>query len=163
MRSLRTLLAAGALSTVLAGCSSSTFGLTPQPNGDITITNALNGQVLQTSQTNPFQVDSGSFSIGVYEKYFGGPYTVTVSQWTAPFNIPCFVPETVSTVQQTNVVTFTSQNGAPVTNPTQPNPCIDGDQETAIISDSKGHSVNFVYQLTAAVPQDSIFHRLRTP
>ncbi len=163
MRSLRTMLAAGALSCALAGCSSSTFGLTPQPNGDIVVTNYLTGQVLDTSQTSPFDVDSGSFAIGIYEKYFGGPYTVTVTQWTANFSYPCFVPKTTSTQQQTNVVTFTSQNGAPVGNPTQPNPCTDGDQETAIIADSKGHQVNFIYQLTAAVPKESILRDLRLP
>jgi len=160
MRSLRTTLIAGALAGALSGCTSSAFGLTPQPNGDIVVTNSLTGAVLATSQTNPFAVDSGSFSIGIYEKYFGGPYTITVTQWTANFDIPCFAPTLVNTQQQTNVVTFTSVNGAPITNPNQPSPCTDGDQETAVIADSKGHSVQFVYQLTATVPKESLYRRL---
>jgi hypothetical protein len=155
------MLAAGVLSSVLTGCSSSAFGLTPQPDGDIVVTNSTTGAVLTTSQTSPFQVTSGSFSIGIYEKYFGGPYTVQVIAWTVPFNVPCFVPHYVSTAQQTNVVNFRSDNGSPESDPSQPSPCIPNeDIETASIADSKGHSVNFVYELAASVPQESLFRRL---
>jgi hypothetical protein len=160
MRSLRTILTAGALTTALSGCTSSSFGLTPQPNGDIVVTNGVTGAVLTTSQSKPFLIDSGSFSIGVYEKYFGGPYTVTITQWTANFSVPCFAAKTLSTTQQTNIVGFTSVNGAPITDPTQPSPCTDGETETATIADSKGHSVLFVYELTATVPQQSLHRRL---
>jgi hypothetical protein len=155
------MLTAGALAAGLAGCSSSTFGLTPQPDGNIVVSNSVTGATLTTTYANPFLVSSGSFSLGIYENHFGGPYTVTVTQWTANFNLPCFVPHYVSTAEQTNVVQFTSDNGAPPTDPTEPNPCINGDEETAIISDSKGHSVNFYYELTTGVPQEAKFRNLK--
>jgi hypothetical protein len=161
MRSLHAVLAASTIALALAGCSSSTFN--PQPDGNITITDATTGKVLQTSSTTPYIVDSGSFSLGIYEDHFGGPYSVKVIQWTAPFNVPCFVPHYVSTAQQTNVVSFTSDNGAPESDPTQPNPCSNNgfvDEETAYIADSKGHGTNFYYQLGSGVPQESFAHRI---
>ena len=156
MSFLRAPLTALALATLLSGCSSTNFGLTPQPDGNIVVTDYQTGQILTTSLAAPFAVSSGSFSIGISEQHFGGPYTITVVQWTANFNLPCFVPHYISTAQQTNVVQFTSDNGAPVGDPSQPNPCVKGDEETAQIADSKGHSVNFYYEFGATVPKADI-------
>jgi hypothetical protein len=161
MPSFRAPLLAGVLAATLTGCSSSAFGLTPQPDGNIVVTNYQTGATIASTLANPYMVSAGSFAIGISEDHFGGPYTVNVVQWTADFNIPCFVPHYVDSSNQTNVVSFRSDNGAPVTDPTEPNPCIQGDEETAQIADSKGHTVQFYYELTASVPQDSFARSLR--
>jgi hypothetical protein len=142
MRSLRTL-AAAALAVALAGCSSSSFGLTPQPNGDITITDTL-GNVLTTSWANPYQVGTALFSINASEKYFGGPYSVSIVRTSG--NSPCFVPTT--SAQDATQINFNANNAGPT--PTG-DVCSAGEEEQAQISDSKGHSVYFTYLLTATI------------
>jgi hypothetical protein len=131
------------------------LGLNPKPDGDIVITNSANGALLQTTAAKPYVVSGGAFSLGITENYFTGPYLVTVIAWTAPFNIPCFVPHYVDQNAKTNVVDFTADNAAPVTAPTQASPCnsfvVNGvtqlDQETVRISDNDGHVVNFYYKV----------------
>jgi hypothetical protein len=131
------------------------LGLQTHPNGNIVLTNATNGATLQTSFASPFSVTSGGFSIGITEGNFGGPYTVTVVSWTAPFNIPCFVPHYADANNATNVVKFTADNAAPLTDLAQPSPCgqfyttsgFQYDEETAHIADSDGHVVSFYYKL----------------
>ncbi len=131
------------------------LGLNPRPAGDIVVTNAVSGATLQTTFAQPFLVSGGVFSIGIAEKLFSGPYKITVTTWTAPFNIPCFVPHYVTSSTQVNVVQFTADNASPVTALTTPSPCNpftasgfqQTDEETVEILDTDGHSVNFFYKI----------------
>jgi hypothetical protein len=142
---------------ILAGCGANgILGLTPKPDGNIVLTNAVSGAAIQTSLASPMMIGDGSFSIGITENYFSGPYTITVESWTAPFNIPCFVPHYVDSSSKTNVVRFQPDNAAPVTTPTQPSPCneftngggLQTDEETALITDNDGHQVKLFYKIS---------------
>ncbi len=131
------------------------LNLSPKPDGNIVVTNSVSGSTLITSAAVPAVVTGGGFSIGITEAHFSGPYTVTVTNWTAPFNIPCFVPHFIATGTQTNIVRFSADNAAPSANPTQPSPCntfrttsgIAYDEESVLIGDNDGHVVNFYYSL----------------
>jgi hypothetical protein len=132
----------------MTGCGAGgLLNLNPQPDGNIVITNATTGETLQTTQANPLVVTGGGFSIGIAENHFNGPYKLTVTNWTAGFSVPCFVPHYVDQTNKTNVVKFSADNAAPVASPTQPNPCVAGDEETATIIDGHGHTVLFFYQI----------------
>lgn len=69
------------ISIPLSGCSGGGgggfLGLSPGPTGNITITDATSGAVLTTSASNPDMVTGLRFAIRIYEKSFGGPYSVT--------------------------------------------------------------------------------------
>ncbi len=134
----------------LSGCSGGGgggfLGLSPGPTGNITITDATSGAVLTTSASNPDMVTGLRFAIGIYEKSFGGPYSVTNVGSTnvatlanaAPttpgtpqvpafypydFNVPCFQPHFQNDPNsQTNVITFTGDNanGKPYAYPNGP-------------------------------------------
>ncbi len=138
----------------MVGCGSHGFlGTDYNPKGDITITNPMSGAVITSSETDPYPVTSSAFSIGIAETNFSGPYMVTVINQHNGFNIPCFVPHLVDSTDHVNVVLFSSDNANPPTDPiTQANPCVfgDGDIETALINDGKGHSVYFYYELDSA-------------
>jgi len=146
----------------MAGCGSGgLLNLNPQPNGNIVITNATTGATLQTTLAKPFLVPGGAFSIGITEDHFSGPYTISISTWTAPFSMSCFVPHYIDQTDKTNVVSFTADNASPVTAPTQPSPCnpfvgtngaTQTDEETAQITDGKGHTATFYYQIAGATP-----------
>jgi hypothetical protein len=141
----------------MTGCGSGgLLNLNPQPNGNIVITNATSGAALQTTLAQPFVVTGGGFSIGIAEAHFSGPYQVSVTSWTAPFSIPCFVPHYVNQTDKTNVVRFSADNAAPVATPTQANPCAafvganglsTTDEETATFTDGHGHTAQLFYQI----------------
>jgi hypothetical protein len=145
---------------IMTGCGSGgLLNLNPQPDGNIVVTDATSGAVLQTTSASPFLVSGGGFSIGLTESHFSGPFNVSVSKWTAPFNISCFVPHYVDQTDKTNVVKFSADNASPVTAPTQPSPCnpfygtngtLQTDAETATINDGRGHSIKFYYQIASA-------------
>jgi hypothetical protein len=143
--------------TALTACGANgVLGLNPKPDGNIVLTNASTNALIVSSAASPFMVTSGGFSIGITENYFSGPYTVNVISWSAPFNIPCFVPHYISSTTKTNVVKFAEDNATPVTDLTQPSPCnpfvsndkTQTDAETAQISDNDGHTINFYYKLS---------------
>lgn len=144
----------GSLLFATAGCGSHGFlGTDYSPKGDITITNPLTGAVINSSASDPYPDTASSFSIGIAETNFSGPYTVTLVKWNNGFNIPCFVPHLVDATDHVNVVLLSSDNANPPTDPvTQPNPCVfgDGDVETALINDGKGHVVYFYFALDSS-------------
>jgi hypothetical protein len=140
--------AAAFCAVIMTGCGSGgLLNLNPQPDGNVVITNAQTGATLQTTLASPFTVTGGGFSVGVTENHFSGPYTVSVISWTAGFSYPCFVPHYVDQSDKTNVVKFTADNAAPVATPTQPSPCVLGDEETATFTDGHGHTATFFYRL----------------
>jgi hypothetical protein len=140
------------------------FNLNPQPSGDIVLTNPVSGAALQTTLANPFIVPAGAFSVGITENNFSGPYNVSVSAWTAAFNVSCYVPHLIDGTDKTNVVKFSADNAAPVTAPTQPSRCnswitstgaTQTDEETAQFNDGKGHSTTLYYKMTGAIAAPS--------
>ena len=144
------------LTLTLTACGANgVLGLNPRPAGNIVITDAISGATLQTTFAQPYLVTNPAFSIGIAENLFSGPYQVTVTTWTAPFNIPCFVPHYVTSSTRVNVVQFTADNATPVTAPGTPSPCnafvANGiqqtDEETVQIFDKDGHTVNFFYKI----------------
>jgi hypothetical protein len=130
------------------------LGLNPQPTGGVTITNQQTGKVLNTSFANPYIVSGGSFAVNVAEPHFNGQFGVKVISWTAPFNIPCFVP-TPLPQPNNNIFQFVAVNAASASSPTAASPCSSfavstgytTDEETATFTDNKGHAVNFSYQI----------------
>ncbi len=161
--SLRTALL-GSLLFVTAGCSHGFLGTDYNPKGDITITNPTTGAVISTSQAEPYADTTPAFSIGIAETNFGGPYSVTLIKWSNGFNIPCFATHQIDTTDHVNVVLFSSDNANPPTDPaSQPNPCVfgDGDEETALINDNKGHTLYFYFELdTTAQAANAAARRL---
>ncbi len=155
--SLRTALL-GSLLFVAPGCAHGFLGTDYNPKGDIAITNPTTGAVIRTSQAEPYADTTPAFSIGIAETNFGGPYSVTLIKWSNGFNIPCFA------THQINVVLFSSDNANPPTDPaSQPNPCVfgDGDEETALINDNKGHTLYFYFELdTTAQAANAAARRL---
>jgi hypothetical protein len=152
-RSLR----AGLIGALLlgAGCSGGGgfLGTGYLPKGDITITDPTTGAVLNTSPQAPYLVSAGSFPIGIAETNFGGPYAVSLIKWYNGFDVPCFEPQNTDTTDHVNVVTFVAVN-ANKPGTTGANPCTlnDGDEETAQITDGKGHTVYFYYYFGTKLP-----------
>jgi hypothetical protein len=131
------------------------FGLNPQPSGGYVVTSQQTGKVLNTSLANPFIVSGGSFAIQVTEPHLSGPPNARITAWTAPFNIPCFVPHLLP---GTDVFQFTADNAAPISNPTQINPCspfavtggFSTSEETVTFTDNHGNTGNFYYQIAGS-------------
>jgi len=148
MSLVRPALFAGAVGLALTGCGGHGFlGTNYYPTGDITITNEATGSIITTSQASPFVESVPAFEIGIAETNFSGPYTVTMVSWNNGFNKPCFEPTQISTTTHANVWQFNAVNAAAAGTPANENPCDpDGtDEEVALISDGKGHSINFYF------------------
>jgi hypothetical protein len=149
-------LRAGLIGALLlgAGCSGGGgfLGTGYQPKGDITITNPTTGAVLTTSPQAPYLTGSaGQFPIGIAETNFGGPYSVSIVEFHTGYNVPCFGTQQTDTTDHINVVTFVAVNAATGAN----NPCKlnNGDEETALITDGKGHTVYFYYYFGTVLPK----------
>jgi len=148
MSAFRSALFAGAFGAALTGCGSHGFlGTDYNPTGDITITNEATGGVIATSQASPFVNSLPAFEVGIAETNFSGPYTVTMVSWNNGFDIPCFEPLQISTTQHANVWQFYAKNAAVAGTPAAQNPCNPKgtDEETALVSDGKGHEINFFF------------------
>jgi len=128
------------------------FGLNPQPSGGFVVTSQQSGKVLTTSLANPFIVSGGSFAVQVTEPHLTSPPNVRITAWTAPGNVPCFVPHMLP---GTNVFQFTADNGATQTNTPTINPCspfafaggYSTSEETVTFTDNHGNTGNFYYQI----------------
>ena len=130
--------------------------LTPKPNGNIVVTNATSGAHSYDDGGNALHRERRR----IYDRYYGellSPVriTLTVVNWTAPFNIPCFAPHYVDAAQKTNIVQFIAVNATPVSDhhATKPVQCVSTlngalqyDEETVRITDNDGHVVNFYYR-----------------
>ena len=139
-----------ALAISAVGCSGDHgfLGTDYRPKGDITVINPTTGAALATTSASPYVDLLPGFSIGIEETNFSGPYTVTMIAWNNGFNIPCFVPHMIDTIDHVNVVLFSADNAnSPTTPPSQPNPCVANgtDMETALISDGKGNTAKFYF------------------
>lgn len=149
-RLLRTGLVAALL--LGTGCSSNGgfLGTNYNPKGNITITNAATGAVITSTEAQPYEETGSSFSIGITETNFGGPYTVSISGWTSGASEPCYAATAINTTSQTNVIQFLPTNASPPA--TTPVVCPGGnkDEETVEINDGKGHSVNFFFDYKTA-------------
>ena len=150
-RSLR----AGLIGALLlgAGCSGNGgfLGTNYLPKGDITITDPTTGKVLTTGPQSPYLTGAvGQFPIGIAETNFSGPYTVNIVESHTGYNVPCFGPEQTDTTDHVNVVTFVAINAKTGTD----DPCTlnNGDEETAQITDGKGHTVYFYYYFGTKLP-----------
>jgi hypothetical protein len=127
-----------------------------RPTGRIVVLDSATGVGISSSLASPFVDSASAFSIGIEETNYDGPYTITITAWNTGTNEPCFGFTTPGTTQTTttnpakhiNTVTFTEINTA-ATGTGVVNPCVTNgsDEETALISDGKGNSVNFFYVL----------------
>jgi hypothetical protein len=166
------LLGAMALVAGTAGCSAGSGGggLLDYPGGTISLANATTNAAIVTSPTNPYLIPFGilRFTITATETHYDGPYSVAIiSEDSLPtasngggvypfeFNVPCFSATAANTFTTAAVpLTFTGSNanGQPyaysgaVPAGDSGNPCHSGEFETATISDTKGHTLNFYYE-----------------
>jgi hypothetical protein len=164
---------AAALAVGATGCSAGSGGggLLNYPGGTISLTDPTSGAAIVTSAAAPFIVPTLQlrFTINATETHYDGPYNVTIiAQENLPtsanggtiypfsFNEPCYtVSENDTFTQATVPIIFngSNANGQPYAFPggvvptgDTGNPCHSGEFETALIADTKGHSVKFYYE-----------------
>ncbi len=165
--SLQLVLCAMALASTAAcsGSGGNFLGGNDYPSGNIVLSNPQTGAAFTTSEANPLPVNGNSFSIGITEQHFGGPYTVTSYSYDTGFNEPCYEPHLIDGVDATNIVQFRPDNAAPIPaagQPYQVNPCNpdQNDEEVWLINDGKGHNLYFYYLLPAnPIPTTDTFRK----
>jgi hypothetical protein len=166
------LVGAMAVAAGTTGCSAGSGGggILDYPGGTIALADAASGAAIVTSPTSPYILPFGilRFTITATETHYDGPYAVAIiSEENLPtasnggaiypyaFNEPCFAASVTDTFTTAAVpITFNGANAngqpyayaGPVPSGDSGDPCHSGEFETATISDTKGHSVNFYYE-----------------
>jgi hypothetical protein len=113
------------VAALAAGCSGSGGGgILDNPSGNIVLTDAVSGKVLNTSESSPYLVPDLHFTIDATESHFDGPYDVKIiSETNLPtasnggypygydFSEPCFTVTQDATLTAASVpITFTGSN-----------------------------------------------------
>ena len=127
----------------LVGCGAQTAQL-QNGDGNLLITSVESGQLVTPTEANPLPVH-GVFSVEVYEDHYTGPFTVDITTTQST----CFTAASLTNTGSPTI-TFTPTN-AVVPTATSIDPCSVGNEEQALISDTKGHSRTIWYALTDTI------------